>query len=96
MTHEDTITVFGWVIVAMITALFAGVAYQWRRNDRRLDKQDVALVSLTTSQAVIVASLVPLEASKLRVETKVSDLDKAVAVLQNEVAKHERWHERHV
>lgn len=84
----------GYLTPSLIAVLIAVTGYSWKRNDRRLDKQDEALSLLSQSNAVLVAQLAPLQLLSDSHNSQIADLKTSVALLKATLDRHEAWHER--
>lgn len=85
----------GWVISILLAVIGTLTWYYWRKNDKTTDKHTEALGLILRTQAVILQRIAPLEVAEKEQGTRLQKLDKDMAIVQEIVARHESWHERH-
>lgn len=88
----------GYITGIVVPAVVAGVAWLVVRLIGKVDRVEAAMVAQTQALAVLVEQVAPMKAVQADNVTKISALERATAVLESTLQRHEAWaqgeHER--
>jgi len=83
------------VATALLVVLISSMRSRFNKLEASLMEQNKTLASQSQGLAIVVSQMQPMEIRVTTLEQSNQEMGKATAVLQDALARHERWHERH-
>lgn len=83
------------VATALLVVLITSMRSRFNKLETSLTEQNKTLALQSQGLAIVVSQMEPLDTRVSTLEQSDREMVKTSAVLQDALARHERWHERH-